>query len=355
MDDLRFRRLDPYRVSRSGSTTTFALPLPTSPNGMTYRACPNHSCTPRLFQIDEATGSRELADDERRLPRREPGSAGMTCPYCGHDGDDDVFVSPDDLQAIGKFAEWAMAEDIGEYLEEWAGDLNRSLGSGGFISMKVDVERDRRPRPVAVREDLLRDLACEVCARRYGVYAIGLFCPDCGAPNLATHFQRELELVRQQVELADTVGEQRGAEFAYRLLGNAHEDVVTALETYLKTAYRHLIRRDAPAEAPKLVTKKAIGNKFQNVDRGRQLFTRLSFDPYAILDEGGVEFVRFNIEKRHVIGHNLSVADDLYAETGGEEPGQTVTLLADQIVRFAEICGHVIGHVERDQLASPAA
>ena len=32
---------------------------------------------------------------------------------------------------------------------------------------------------------------CDHCGRDYGVFAIGLFCPDCGAPNLRLHFARE--------------------------------------------------------------------------------------------------------------------------------------------------------------------
>lgn len=59
------------------------------------------------------------------------------------------------------------------------------------------------------------------------MFAIALFCPDCGAPNLALHFARETELVGQQVDLAESQDRQ---ELAYRLLGNAHEDVLTAFE-----------------------------------------------------------------------------------------------------------------------------
>jgi hypothetical protein len=222
--------------------------------------------------------------------------------------------------------------------------------------MEVKVDTRRRSRPVAFREDLLRDLTCAVCACRYGVYAIGIFCPDCGSPNFSVHFARELALVEKQIALAATAGEgeEPDEELAYRLLGNAHEDVVTALETYLKTAYRHLVRRDLAAEAEKLTTKRAIGNAFQNIEKGRKLFARLNLDPYASLKEAELETLRRNIEKRHVVGHNLGVADEHYVEAAGDESvGRTVTILAEQVSEFASLCTRVVEAVERDGIARP--
>ena len=42
--------------------------------------------------------------------------------------------------------------------------------------------------------------------------------------------QREKELVRRQIELAEEVQTRGNQELAYRLPGNAHEDVLTALK-----------------------------------------------------------------------------------------------------------------------------
>jgi len=57
-------------------------------------------------------------------------------------------------------------------------------------------------------------LSATICGRDYGVYAIGLFCPDCGAPNLRLHFERERQLVNAQVEIAEAQDEGL-AELAY--------------------------------------------------------------------------------------------------------------------------------------------
>ena len=58
---------------------------------------------------------------------------------------------------------------------------------------------------------------------------------------------------------------------------------------------------------------------------------------------GGTGDLRINIEKRHVVGHNLSMADETYSEsTQFEQPGRTVHLLSDEISSFASICSSVV-------------
>jgi hypothetical protein len=50
--------------------------------------------------------------------------------------------------------------------------------------------------------------------------------------------------VREQVELAGNLGPER-QELAYRLMGNAHEDVLTAFEATLKTVYLYKVASQA--------------------------------------------------------------------------------------------------------------
>jgi hypothetical protein len=78
---------------------------------------------------------------------------------------------------------------------------------------------------MTLREWCLRDLAV---------------LPGCGAPNIHLHFAREAALVRHQVELADNLASEQ-SELAYRLMGNAHEDVLTAIEATLKTVYLYKV------------------------------------------------------------------------------------------------------------------
>lgn len=346
MSDFRFRRLERYKIGGTRDEMKLSIPLPKTPSGKAYRLCPGAECAPRLFLLGNAPLDRQISEEYINLVRRLPNTAGTTCPYCGCDGPDDDFIHPEDIKAVQEFVKWSVGQDVHDFMEGLATDFNRSMrkAGGGLFSVKMDVKRSTLSRPHVWREDLLRNLACDICGREYSVYAIGLFCPDCGGCNVHVHFRREVELVNQQIALADKVGAEGDQELAYRLLGNAHEDVLTAYETYLKSIYRYLAKRDLPAEEAKRITaKKFIGNRFQNIDRGRVLYDHIGTDLYSQVSESDINFLRMNIEKRHVVGYNLSMVDDAYIEVDqSEQPGETVQLLGEEISRFAEICAAII-------------
>jgi hypothetical protein len=58
-------------------------------------------------------------------------------------------------------------------------------------------------------------------------------------------------------------------------------------------------------------------------------------------------YLKLNIQKRHVLGHNLGMADEHYTEiTQDQQPGETVNLLGDEIYRFGELCRNVVFDLE---------
>lgn len=346
MENFRFKRLEKYKVGGTRNKMKLNIPLPKTPSGKVYRWCPEESCIPRLFLLGDLYPIKDL--DLTKL-RRAPGSKGTTCPYCGKDANDDDFNYEGDIEEVMKYINWAVTKDINDYLGKWAKDLNRSMQKGGLITLKMDVKPDRTPQPRVWREDLIRNLSCDICGREYGVYAVGLYCPDCGSKNLRVHFEREIELILQQIDLAESVSEAGNNELSYRVLGNAHEDVVTAFETYQKTFYNYKVRQIfLMEEAEKLLGKKAVGNGFQNIDRSQGLYESISLNPFFVLSSTEMDLLRFNIEKRHVIGHNLSVSDEAYAGSKDRErPGTTVNILADEIAEFAEIAKSLIIELER--------
>jgi hypothetical protein len=347
MGSFRFRRLEQRRIGGAGDRMVLSYQPPRSPSGKVYQYSPNPEAAPRLFLIGDAPPDRQIAEEARARMRREPGPGQTVCPYSGFVGNDEDFVHLDDIEAMKKQIIWEAGADIQDMLAEVARDFNRRQPSRGFITMKMEAKSSPRPRPLVIRADLLRDLECGICQRPYAVYAIALYCPDCGAPNLALHFDREKSLVNEEIAIADQQDSAGRAEIAYRLMGNAHEDVLTAFETALKTVYRHLVRRHLPDQAGALCTKKEIGNAFQNIERARDKFAVLRFDPFAALSDSELATLRINIHKRHVIGHNLGVADEHYVElTQDEQPGETVRLMGDEVRAFAELCGRVVAGLD---------
>lgn len=338
---MKFSRLNRYQTGGSSSNMRLSLPVPRTPSGRIYRFSPNETAHPRHFVLGQAVADIPLTDALRARMKLEPRTKQTVCPYSGTIADDDAFRHPDDVKAAVELVEHEAAQDVQDALAEI---LKNAFGGGsnkGPIRITASVKRGTpQPKPRFARQDLMRELVCDHCGRDYGVFAIGLFCPDCGAPNLRLHFLREVELVNDQVSLAENVGTEN-EELAYRLLGNAHEDVLTAFEATLKTVYLHGKAKVDTAQAPK------VGNDFQNGDKTRKRFAELGIDPFEDLTEPELAALNLNVQKRHIIGHNLGVVDDKFAMHASDaKVGETVQLVGEDIRQFAAISQKVIDRLD---------
>lgn len=338
---MRFKNLERYRTGGTGSRMQLAIPVPRTPGGRAYRFSPNETAHPRHFVIGEPSQPTEITDEMRARMKLEPGSLQTVCPYSGVVGDDQEFLHPEDREAALEMVRHAALADMQAQLSGMFGELARNQPRNSMVRFEVKSSRSTPPRPRFDRADLLRELVCDHCGRDYGVYAIGLFCPDCGAPNLRLHFAREVELVDAQVQLADGLDPEH-EELAYRLLGNAHEDVLTAFEATLKTVYFFGCASAKPGEA-----NGWVGNDFQNVKRGQKRFAELGCDPYSVLEDDELAAMKLNIQKRHVIGHNLGVVDARFAEESGEAGiGETLHLVGEDIRAFAHTAQKVVNALD---------
>ena len=347
MGDFRFKRLEKYRTGGTRDKMELAIPMPKSGSGKIHRECPTEGCIPGLFQLGNAPEERAVSEANAPLVRRSPNTPGTTCPYCGTDADDKEFTFSGDIEAARKQVLWAAKEDAIDAFHGMFKDLGRQFRSEP-VRIEASSNRSYSPPPIIRRQDLLRDLTCDICQRSYGVYAAALFCPDCGARNVHVHFCREAELIGQQIELARKAGEDGDRELDYRLLGNDHEDVLTAFEAYHKVIYRFIVGKRLPAQFEELCSKRAIGNRFQNIQRGRELYVKFAFDPYSVVSADDLDFLRLNIEKRHVLGHNLGMIDESFVELAqAGRPGETVPLMADEVTRFAAVCQSVLIGLEQ--------
>ena len=335
---MRFRNLEKYKTGGSGNKMTLGIPLPKTPDGRVYRYSPNENAHPRLFLLGNRVPEFVLPEAMTARMTHPPGTPGTICPYSGVLREDSDFTHPDDIAAAKEVMAHAAHADAAAILHDMFAGLARKTAGNKFLTIKTGPRPSPKPAPRFARTDLLRELVCDECGRDYGVFAISLFCPDCGALNIHLHFAREAELVREQVELASQLGQER-QELAYRMMGNAHEDVLTAFEATLKTVYGYAFA----ARTPAATEMKPLGNAFQNIERARKRFAEFDFDPFASLTPDALAVLTLNIQKRHVIGHNLGVADAMFAEHAGEARlGETVPLVGDDILQFAGICQLVV-------------
>lgn len=333
---MKLKRLEKMRTGGSRTKMQLSIPMPKTPEGRVYRYSPNIDAHPRHFVLGDPVVGFVAEPDRAARIKYVPGTPGTVCPYSGVRADDAEFTHPDDRKAALKIVKQAALQDM----QDAVSDMLAGVARGSKSMTYKPATRRNKPRPRFGRRDLMRLLVCDCCGRDYGVFAIALFCPDCGAPNLALHFARETELVGQQVDLAESQDRQ---ELAYRLLGNAHEDVLTAFEATLKVAYAYRVQNRPAGSAP----VKPIGNDLQNIDKARKRFDEFSFDPFAELDAGELSVLSLNIQKRHLIGHNLGVVDAKFAQHAKEAKlGETVELVAADVRAFATLCNMVVRRID---------
>jgi hypothetical protein len=259
---MKLPRLNHYRTGGTDSNMKLSYPAPRTPKQRVYRYSPNDQAHPRHFVLGDVVAEIPVTDVLRARMKHDPRTKKTVCPYSGIVEADDAFSHPDDVKAVVEMVKHDAVEDVRDAVSSMlANAFKGSSSNNSFIKITTNVKRGKpKPRPRFARQDLMRELVCDHCGRDYGVFAIGLFCPDCGAPNLRLHFVRETELVGDQVALAEEIAGDR-EELAYRLLGNAHEDVLTALEATLKTVYLYGKVAAGINPLPK------VGNDFQNVDK----------------------------------------------------------------------------------------
>ncbi len=318
-----------------------SVPVPKTPDGRVYRFSPNEQAHPRHFVLGDPVKEVEATPEMKARMKLPARSRQTVCPYSGTVADDQAFTHPDDIKAATEIVGHAAVADVEAELGRMLGDFNRRQPRNALI--RVEAKVDHRPKiaPRFYRRDLLRELVCDHCGRDYGVYAIGIYCPDCGAPNLRLHFAREVALVERQVVLAETQGEGH-EELSYRLLGNAHEDVLTGFEATLKAVFLHRYALAFPGK-----TLPNVANDFQNVEKAQRRLAELKIDPFASLSGEELATLRLNIQKRHVIGHNLSVIDAKFAQQSDDARlGETVTLVGEDIRAFAKLAQSVVDSLD---------
>lgn len=168
-----------------------SIPVPKTPDGRVYRYLPNVDAHPRHFVLGETVVGFAADPDRAARTKYAPGTPGTVCPYSGIRADDSEFTHPDDRKAAVKIVKQAALQDMQDAVSEMLAGVVR-----GRKSITYKPAPQSKPRPHFGRRDLMRLLVCDCCGRDYGVFAIALFCPDCGAPNLALHFSREARVGR---------------------------------------------------------------------------------------------------------------------------------------------------------------
>lgn len=290
------------------------ISLPLDANGYLGRECPAQSCE-GYFLMKDSTGP---SDD----------AAGCTCPYCGHAGPHQDFYTKDQVAYAKSVALQQITGAIRRDLKRLEFDYRPPRGSFGIgISMKL---QPGPPIPLRYyREKALETFVeCTACAQAYGVYGVFAFCPGCGAHNSLEILERNLDLTRRQVALAEA---QEDDAFGRHLLDDALENCVSALDGFGREVVRVRIARGGDG---------AVGGvSFQNLEKAADQLQRLfGVDLRAAVSAATWQAAHRGFMKRHVIAHRAGVVDETYfAQTGDPDVvvGRRIPLAPAEVIMLS--------------------
>ncbi len=294
----------------------FSISIPPDEDGLVGRECPVPECE-SYFKIQPGTGLKG-----ENLP--------CHCPYCGHVAEPDKFFT----KAQVEFAQSVVMNQVtGALLKDLKSLEFNHPPRGGFgigISMKVSGQ----PTPIRhYREKQLEtEVVCEQCTLRYMIYGVFGFCPDCGVLNSLQILEKNLELVRKMLAVADT----QEQAVARSLIENGLEDCVSAFDGF----GREICRLNAKTSIDPTKVGKV---SFQNLEGAKQNMNGLfKLDLAAGLADDEWKTAVRAFQRRHLLSHKMGVVDDEYVRKSGDTHavvGRKVNIDVDEVRALSQIIG----------------
>ncbi len=295
-----------------------SVPIKTDEEGYLGRECPEAACE-GYFKVKSGTGLTG-AD----IP--------CHCPYCGHAGPPTEFWTKEQLEYAKSIALRQITDAFRADLKslEFEHEPKGPFGIG--ISMKL-----QPGPPIPIRHYRERTLetkvTCSSCTLEYAVYGVFGFCPDCGIHNSLQILQRNLELVRKQLDLANA---QSDPELTRHLLDDALENCVSVFDGFGRELCRlHAGKSSAPNAAGDV--------SFQNLSRAANRVNQLfGIDLTLALPSNEWQGTTIAFLRRHLLAHKAGVIDAKYLQ----ESGEPSALLGRRIVVSASDISTVAANIE---------
>ncbi len=296
------------------------IQIPTDEHGLIGRECPVSECE-GYFKIKLGTGLKGP-----NLP--------CYCPYCGHESSQDHFWTKEQIEYAKSIAISKISDALVKDFKKYEFEVKPSGPFGIGISMKF------QPGPQApiryYREKSLEtNITCDSCGLEYSVYGVFAYCPDCGNHNSLQILNKNLDLMKRQMALAEL---QQDIEFKRYLMEDALENCVSAFDAFARQSCRLCANKSTDPE-------KAISISFQNLNRANsKLKTLFGIDLHRNVSDSDWKMINLQFQRRHLISHRAGVVDaDYLSETGenGNLLGKRISINKDETIFLSDILKNV--------------
>jgi hypothetical protein len=284
-----------------------SIPIQTDDDGYLGRECPNEDCE-GYFKITPGTGIK--------------GPAPCHCPYCGHEGNQQVFWTKQQIEYAKSVA---MSQIVGAFRQglkalEFDHKPRGAFGIGASMKLKpgapVPIHRYRE-------NDLETEIICDRCTLRYAIFGVFGWCPDCGVHNSFQILTKNLELAAKKLKLAESLEQ----DLAATVIADALAGVIAAFDGFGREV----------CSDPKA--------SFQNLEGGRKrVLDQLGFDMANAVTADEWQSCCGSFQKRHLLAHRMGVVDEEYIKKANDPSavvGRKIKLDASEIVVLIDIVERV--------------
>jgi hypothetical protein len=308
-----------------------AIPIPSDEDGLTGRECPNPECL-GYFKIEFGTGLKG-----KNLP--------CHCPYCGHTADHDTFWTPEQLEYAQSIALNTIQKALRQDMREWDRQLKRQTRNS-FLKLRVEYKGHPHPIRYYREKELETNVVCEQCTLHYAIYGVFGYCPDCGVHNSRQILDKNLELARKELTIAQESGDDE--EFSAYLIADALENAVSAFDGFGRESCKvTAVKAANPDQAERI--------SFQNLSRADDRLQKLfGFRLSDGLSSDEWDFVFKCFQKRHLLAHKMGVVDEAYISASGDTDavvGRKIVIRANEVNELIQHL-HTMGQHLITQLAT---
>ena len=304
---------------------SFSIPIPEDDKGFIGRECPNCKS---YYKIKPGTG---FTGKDLRIH----------CPYCGYEGDQSDFTTQDQIEYAKSIAIREFQKSIGEMVQEWGRDIERSTRNG-FIQFKVEYKENPQPIQYYREKKLETVTKCSNCTLEYSIFGLFAFCPDCGVHNSIQIFNQNMELAKKEIAFSNEVNE---AEMSERLVEEALQSTISAFDglgRILCTALKN------KAKFPEKIEKIS----FQNIRKAKtDIQNQFNFDFTSGVSEDSWRFINICFQKRHLLSHNLGIVDQEYISKTNDRSvviGKRIHITPDDSIEFINMIQEIGNSISRN-------
>ena len=273
---------------------TAQVGLPTTDDGWFGRECPECEL---LFKMN--VGSYPSASEEDEVQ--------LTCPYCGHHGEQSHFLTPDQVNRSRAAAVRAT--------QQWLGAQFRAGGRYSRTPIRVTFKpTSLQALPDYVEEAVRRTLDCENCGTTFAVYGSAPFCPGCGARPLFTTTLESVAGLRQLLALEDLLKvDVRDSARDHGVFDQVARDVIKQIVTLFEVFIRGQFTDRVPNhEAIIRTTGRGV---FQRLDDTNDLFTaHAGFALSDLVSDAAWTALSTVFQQRHVLVHRNGTIDQQFID-----------------------------------------